>query len=89
MSYCIYDSSGYVGDLASTSGLKELMDYLSSYGGANLKELAENGCVETSDELTAELKQLPDDPFFNNFKELVEKSKDIVIINDGLFEEEK
>jgi hypothetical protein len=90
MSYYLYDSCGYVGDLASISGLSALMDYFDEHGGKNLRRLSEKGTVKISKALINELQALADPSdrdikaTLDNFKILVRKSKDIIIITDGI-----
>ena len=45
MSYYLYDSNGYVGDLASNSGLKALRKFVLPNGGKCLKEFFDNGSL--------------------------------------------
>lgn len=95
MSYSIYDSRGYVGDLATVEGLKELRTFLASQGqeASQLKILLNNGHVRTSVKLLEEFGNLPEPGSADvkktlfNLEDLVAQCEDIVIITDGVFDE--
>jgi N-methylhydantoinase B/oxoprolinase/acetone carboxylase alpha subunit len=89
MTWYLYDSNGYVGDLASISGLEDLQEFIEQYGEEKLIRLFEEGWTRTGTVLTEAIEKLPaaKDKALNdtleNFKALVAKSQDIVIITDG------
>lgn len=87
MGYYIYDSDGYVGDLCSNNGLNELKEVM----GKNkiLASLFEHGSIDTSDEVDSALNEIDtDDDTVSNFADLARKCKDIIIITDGVFDED-
>ncbi len=94
MSFCLYDSRGYIGDLATNAGMDALTTYINDKGGPKLQSLAEDGSVRISKGLADELENIPDslDPDVQStldiLKEYAVKCEDIIIITDGIFEEE-
>lgn len=87
MGYYIYDSNGYVGDLASNKGLSDLAKFIEKCPDMEeLNSLFTDGNILKTDHLLEELKLLgtPKDTdirgTLNNLKTLIEKSSDIVII---------
>jgi len=85
MSYAIYDSDGFVGDLASNYGLEQLDEFLSSRS-SNLEKFFEQGYSESIEELKSDLKGEASDNVainetINNLRSLIKKCKDIVIIS--------
>jgi hypothetical protein len=89
MSFYIYDSNGYVGDLASNKGLNDLAEYIEKHPDADeLGKLIKEGYVLKTEQLMEELKLLsaPKDSdiqdSLNNLKTLIEKSSDVIIITN-------
>jgi ribonuclease D len=87
MGFYIYDSNGYVGDLASNKGLDDLSVFIRKYSdGDELNSLFENGHVLKTEHLLEEIKRIgiPKDPdirdTLKNLKTLIKKSSDVVII---------
>lgn len=91
MSYSVYDSRGYIGDLASNTGLAMLRDHVESRGGPLLNRMFEAGHIRQSEALATELTALPDSPHGSvnstiaNLRALAGKCEDIIIITDGVF----
>ena len=86
MSYFIYDSNGYVGDLCSNNGLNELKQSV----GKKLPDLFGDGYVEITDKFKSLLDKIDSsDKTVKNLISLAKKCKDIVIITDGIFEDEE
>lgn len=89
MGYYLYDSNGYVGDLASNHGMQELEDFLEQNASVAIAHLLHEGWVPIEATLTDELKLIPDptDPFvlktWKNLKEMLSKCQDVAIISDG------
>lgn len=87
MSYALYDSKGFVGDLASNAGLRDFTDFLEKEGGTRLKAFVGRGEVRISEILKSEIEKLPipTDPdvrkTLENFKILLEKSEEYIIIS--------
>lgn len=94
MSWYIYDSSGYIGDLASNRGLKDLSDYIKKVGEPKLKSLFDDGWTRTGTTLNDNLEIIPMsgivpvDKTLEHFKELLLKCQDVVIITDGALDPE-
>ena len=87
MSYYIYDSNGYVGDLCSNNGLNELKRDVK---GKLFSKLFHDGNIDISDEFKEALNNLESvNKTVANFKSLCKKSEDIVIITDGIFDTEE
>jgi len=90
MGYYIYDSNGYVGDLASITGYHELCDYLIQQN-PKFKTFVEQGYTPIIKESLAEIMniKLPDDQMIaktiENFQQLAKKCQDILIVTDGVF----
>lgn len=85
MSYCMYDSFGYIGDIASNSGLKELFTTIRNSNVTSLSSLIENGYVYASDSIIADIEKLPSESdTIQNFILQAKKCKDVIIINNGL-----
>lgn len=98
MSFCIYDSLGYVGDLATNKGLYDLSEYMAQHPDTDdLEKLFKEGTILKTEHLLEEIKMLgsPKDPdiraTLNNLKTLIEKSTDVIIITceAGMGEEEE
>lgn len=92
MSWYIYDSDGYVGDLATNKGLVDLSNHIQKAGDEKLKALFNDGHSRTGTVLDDSIENIPDSPIesinktLHNFKELIKKCSDIVVITDGTFE---
>ena len=92
MSYYIYDSNGYVGDLASNKGLNDLVDFIEKYPDVEeLNSLFTNGSVLKTERLLEEIKRIgvPKNSdvreTLNNLKFMIGKSSDVIIITqEGL-----
>ena len=88
MSWYIFDSNGYVGDLASNRGLIEMRENLSGKSVV-IDDFFENGCSEELKTLATELQnvKLPRNKYIaetiTNLASLVEKCDTIAIISDG------
>lgn len=92
MTYCLYDSKGFVGDLASIHGLYELREFLSPRN-AIFREFFDKGfSIETAQFLEALSDITSDDDTINetilNLKGLLEKCRDIAIIGNAVETEE-
>ena len=86
MSYFIYDSNGYVGDLCSNNGLNELKQSV----GKKLPDLFGDGYVEITDKFKSLLDKIDSsDKTVKNLISLAKKCEDIVIITDGFFSEDE
>jgi hypothetical protein len=97
MSFCIYDSNGYVGDLASNRGLDGLAMYIEKHPDADeLGKLFKEGFILKTEHLLEEIKMIGAPKYpdiratLNNLKTLIEKSTEIIIITceAGMGEEE-
>ena len=91
MSYCLYDSEGYVADLATITGLRNLRKEVDNAGSPQLRILLNSGTVDVSEELMNEIDAIEaEDPetkkTISDLKELAGKCKDVLIITDGMFE---
>jgi hypothetical protein len=88
MGWYIFDSNGYVGDLASNRGLIEMRENLSGKSGV-IDDFFENGCSEELKTLATELQnvKLPRNKdiaeTITNLASLVGKCDTIAIISDG------
>lgn len=90
MGYYLYDVNGYVGNLATNTGLEELATFIEGTDKSSVKELFRTGSVDTSDMLYKEVNELPTgSKVVDNFKLLVGKCKDVIIITDGVGIEEE
>lgn len=93
MTYYIYDANGYVGDLASTNGLRELRNYLESIEAPKIQSLLSAGYKARNDELLTEINSLatPDNPTVretvSNLIALTNRCDEIIIITDGVFDD--
>lgn len=89
MSYYLFDVNGYVGDLASIRGLRELREVLSEKG-KEIDVFLDEGCSEKLLVLREELLSIdkPDNKdvasTLKNLLFLIKKCTDIAIISDGL-----
>ena len=97
MSFCIYDVNGYVGDLATNTGVYDLAVYLEKHPDMDdLGRLFKEGFALKTESLMEEIKLVgvPKDSdvrtTLNNLKTLIEKSTDVIIITceAGMGEEE-
>lgn len=94
MSWYVYDSQGYVGDLATNRGLVEMSQHIQRHGEDKLKALIESGHTRVGPVLSQALDALPPaaardvNDTIDNLKKLVAKCADIVIITDGTGMEE-
>ena len=90
MSYQLYDSNGYVGDLATITGLNELADYLLSFNVVVITKFMDEGDSTEIGKLTKALKKIPasDDKdiqdTLDNLINLLGKCEEIAIISDGI-----
>ena len=92
MTYQLYDAQGYVGDLATTTGLQELREFVDSQSGAeNIKGFLDKGAALVTDELIEELGKLPLAAATKEVKGTVDTLRQLIllcdvvaIINDGL-----
>ncbi len=89
MGYYLYDARGYVGDLATISGLTKLSQYVrrASRVGA-VKEFFDKGCAPITEELIASFRSLrPKDVYvaenLDNLVQLLARCDTIAIISDG------
>jgi hypothetical protein len=90
MGYYLYDVNGYVGNLATNTGLEELATFIEGTDKSSVKELFRTGSVDASDMLYKEVNELPTgSKVIDNFKLLVGKCKDVIIITDGVGIEEE
>jgi hypothetical protein len=87
MTYFVCDSDGFVGDLATTRGLEDLMVALGTEGIYG--DLFDNGCTEDLESLITALESASStdnyvDSTIKNLLGLVKKCSDIIIITDGV-----
>lgn len=87
MSYYMYDSLGYVGDVASNKGMDDLVKYLTKHPDVDdLEKLVKEGTILKTDHLVEEINLLgiPKDQdikdTLDNLKVLINKAKDVIII---------
>jgi hypothetical protein len=90
MSFYIYDSKGYVGDLASNKGLNDLAIYIRKHPDTEeLEKLFEEGSILKTDHLMKELSWLgtPKNQdiadTLSNLISLIEKAEDVIIITQN------
>lgn len=90
MSYYLYDSNGYLGDLATITGLRELNQYLLKQNNKALSAFVNNGEIPLGKSFVEAIAELPlsgnrdIDNTITNLKSMVAKAQDIVIITDGV-----
>lgn len=89
MSYQLYDVNGYVGDLATTTGLQDLSDFIMKKGTKAPKGLMELGSSLITTDLVNGLKMLaPEEASvkttLKNLVSMVNKAELVVIINNGI-----
>lgn len=89
MSYQLYDANGYVGELATTMGLRDLSEYIMDKGNKATKGLMELGSSLITDDLVNGLKALvPEETSIKttlkNLISMVNKAELVVIINNGI-----
>lgn len=89
MSYQLYDVNGYLGDMATTTGLRDLREFIETKGNKATKGLMELGSSLITDDLIAGLKALvPEDAevrtTLKNLVSMVNKAELVVIINNGI-----
>jgi hypothetical protein len=87
MTYSLYDSRGYVGDLASGGGLEDMESFLGRYGEP-FKSFFKKGYAENPERLIDFLVNLKTtdkmlQETLDNFRNLLENCHDIAIISDG------
>jgi len=92
MTYCLFDSKGFAGDLASIHGLMELREFLSSRNIV-FSDFFEKGYTEEISRFTKALSGITsEDETINesihNLIQILPKCKDIAIISDGVETEE-
>jgi hypothetical protein len=90
MSYQLYDSNGYVGDLATNTGLDQLSNYLLSFKVKAISKFINQGESLNINRLIKSLKKIPasDDKdiqnTLDNLINLLGKCEEIAIISDGI-----
>ena len=90
MSFCLFDSKGYVGDLGTNSGCVALMDFLNGKAEGEVKSFSESGRAKLTASFLKELGKLeaPKDKniktSFDNLKKMVRESKGFIYISNGL-----
>ena len=87
MGYYIYDAYGYIGALEKFAGIEELMGFLGNKG-LIFQEFFDNGYTEDLVTLRKALKGISSENEKMNceiihFRDMVSKSRDILLINDG------
>ena len=95
MTYQLYDAEGYVGDLATTTGLQEMQEFVEEQPGArNVKGFLEKGAALVTDELIEELQGLSLEGASaevrssrSTLQQLVLLCDTVAIVSDGLNEE--
>ena len=90
MSYTIYDSTGYKGDLASGGGLAALSDFANIMGNNVILKLLEEGYGDPEEVATAAGARSNNAALnytLEGLQKLAKECKDIVIINNGIMEE--
>ena len=93
MTWYLFDSNGYVGDLATIKGLADLRTFiLRTSKNHYVKDFFNQGYSTHMVELQKEFKQLhsPNTSINNTMQNLVEllgKCEDVAIINDGIEED--
>jgi len=89
MSVQLYDVDGYVGDLATNTGMLNLNDFIMEKGNNASKGLMVLGSSLVTNDLIINLKSLkPRNPHvkdtLNNLIKMIKKSELVVIIADGV-----
>ncbi|MDD5053429.1 MAG: hypothetical protein PHO27_11910 [Sulfuricurvum sp.] len=90
MSFYLYDSNGYVGDVASNKGLSDLAAYIRKHPDTEeLEKLFEEGTILKTDHLMEEL-QLLGTPrnrsvaeTLSNLIDLITEAEDVLIITQN------
>lgn len=90
MSYAIYDSTGWKGDAASTTGLAEVRAHAERTRNRALLEFLDQG--HTDPEVLAKAIKVPAGPAtlvstLRNLQNLATKCQDIIILGDTLIDE--
>jgi len=94
LSYQIYDSTGYIADLATNQGLRDLMEYLRQQDDSDISKLANDGEIEITPEVINKIKSIKasSEKNVNSTLEIlksnIDKVEDILIISDGMEPEE-
>jgi len=90
MSFYLYDSNGYIGDVASNRGLDDLAIYIRQHPDTEeLEKLFDDGSVLKTDHLLEELELLgtPKNQdiadTLSNLQVLIEKAEDVIIITQN------
>lgn len=93
MSYQLYDVNGYVADLATGSGLMELLEYLREQDNPGLRELGGALATEATSETIQAIQDIPS-PESKTLKSTLDglklnapKCREIIIIGDGMVED--
>lgn len=81
MSYVLYDSRGYVADVASNRGMATIRSALARVDV--LKPLAEEGAIDMKPEVRAALNSVKGDESVQNFVRNARRCHDVCIISDG------
>jgi hypothetical protein len=88
MSYHVYDENGYVGDFATTKGLRDFMEWCKSLDDIEIQGFTEDAMYifplalkESLDEFDPPLGDIK--KTYDNFMDLLPKCKGIVMISDG------
>lgn len=96
MSYYVADVSGWLGDLATTTGLHELYKVLTASKEPELVVLASKGATDNPAAVVTEASKLLRGNLDPNVRKtivelvrLARKAKEIIIISDGVGEETK
>jgi hypothetical protein len=90
LTYCLYDSNGYVGDLASIGGLKDLRDFvLHKTNDKNIRSFFDKGHITPTPALITRIKGLHSDnesinTTLTNLVDLLSKCDTVAIISDGV-----
>jgi hypothetical protein len=90
MSFAIYDVNGFVGDLATNTGMAELARFIEAQEEMpDAKEFIKKGAALITDFLVGDFQDMEPkketvQQTITNFLELVEKADTVVIISDGL-----
>jgi len=89
MSFQIYDEDGYVGDFGTTKGTRDYLSYLRGLDREYLKAFLSEGWDVIPEALLEDLQEV-DPPAgvlketHENFLDLLEKCKGIVVLTDGI-----
>jgi len=87
MSYAVYDANGYVGDMASGGGLKELREHAVTTDNEALKTFVDDGYADPdtlAKAITLPVGESELGDTLKNLKELAGKCELIMIISNGI-----